>query len=191
MVQPYNAVMPASFPPSSPPWLNQALESARPPEWLLNEAQLKVVLFLNHVLQQAEHALPRTRRLSGRTVQVRWMGRSWAWAFTPAGLLEAREVTPKVDLLLDLGDVSPLDLAQLWWRDERPALRIEGDVQMAAEINWLVEHVRWDPEEDLARLVGDAQARFIAQTGRRLAQGLAALVRNRPARPADATGSKP
>ncbi|MEY2621709.1 MAG: hypothetical protein RIT26_1529 [Pseudomonadota bacterium] len=182
--------MPASIPPSPPPWLSQALESARPPEWLLHETQLKLVLLLNHVLQQAEHALPRTRRLSGRTVQVSWMGRSWAWAFTPAGLLEARQVTPKADLCLDLGDVSPITLAQQWWRDERPALRIEGDVQLAAEINWLVEHVRWDPEEDLARRVGDTQARFIAQIGRRMAQALQALVSHRPDRQTDSAGSR-
>jgi ubiquinone biosynthesis protein UbiJ len=37
-------------------------------------------------------------------------------------------------------------------------VRIEGDVQLAAEVNWLVDHVRWDMEEDLSRLMGDAPA---------------------------------
>ena len=164
--------MPASFLPPPPNWLTQAIESARPPEWLLQEAQLKGVLWLNHVLQQAEHALPRTRRLAGRTLQLRWLGRTWGWAFTPAGLLEVRAVDQDADLLLDLGDVSPLTLASQLMRAERPALRIEGDVQLASEVNWLVDHVRWDPEEDLARLVGDAQARFLFQFGRRVMQGL-------------------
>ena len=44
----------------------------KPPDWLLHELQLKGVLFLNHVLQASVEALPRTRRLAGRTVQLRW-----------------------------------------------------------------------------------------------------------------------
>ena len=29
---------------------------------------------------------------------------------------------------------------------------------LAADINWLVDHVRWDIEEDLSRVIGDAMA---------------------------------
>jgi ubiquinone biosynthesis protein UbiJ len=31
-------------------------------------------------------------------------------------------------------------------------------VQLAAEVNWLVDHVRWDLEDDLARVIGDVPA---------------------------------
>ena len=181
--------MPASFLPLPPAWLTQAVESAQPPEWLLQEAQLKSVLWLNHVLNQAEHALPRTRRLAGRTLQLRWMGRSWGWAFTPAGLLEVRSVDQAADLVLDLGSVSPLTLGSMWLRGERPPLRIEGDVQLAAEVNWLVDHVRWNPEEDLARLVGDAQARFLFQLGQRLLDGLRQYAKTRPSHSTGASGT--
>lgn len=170
--QPYNAVMPASFIRPPPDWLSQALATAQPPQWLLQEAQLKLVLWVNHVLLQAEHALPRTRRLTGRTLELRWLGRSGVWAFTPAGLIETRDSSCRADLVLDWGQASPLTLVGQWLRSERPALRIEGDVQLAAEINWLVDHVRWSPEEDLARVLGDAQARGVFQLGRRLVQGL-------------------
>jgi ubiquinone biosynthesis protein UbiJ len=43
---------------------------------------------------------------------------------------------------------------------------------LAAEINWLVDHVRWDVEEDLARVVGDVPAHTLAQLGRRVAQAV-------------------
>jgi ubiquinone biosynthesis protein UbiJ len=52
---------------------------------------------------------------------------------------------------------SPFAIAQELIAGDKPAVRIEGDVQLAAEVNWLIDHVRWDIEEDLARLMGDAR----------------------------------
>lgn len=42
-------------------------------------------------------------------------------------------------------------------------LRVEGDVMLAATLGELVQQVRWDPEEDLSRVVGDAAAHRIGQ----------------------------
>jgi ubiquinone biosynthesis protein UbiJ len=47
-------------------------------------------------------------------------------------------------------------------------------VALASELNWLAEHLRWDIEEDLARLIGDAPAHGLAQAARRLAAALRA-----------------
>ena len=152
------------------------------PDWLLHELQLKGVLFLNHVLQASVEALPRTRRLAGRTVQLRWQSHAFQWMFTPAGLLEAVAVQPNVDLTLSLGELSPWELADHLLRGEKPALRIEGDVQMAAEINWLVDHVRWDAQEDLARVLGDTPAQALVVLGRRLAQGVRQFVQSSTSR---------
>ena len=58
---------------------------------------------------------------------------------------------------------SPLAIAQSVMQGEKPAVRIEGDVQLAAEVNWLVDHLRWDVEEDLSRLMGDAPAHAFMQ----------------------------
>ena len=69
---------------------------------------------------------------------------------------------------------------------EKPTVRIEGDVQLAAEVNWLADHVRWDVEEDLARLLGDAPAHALAQAGRALAQGLRQIAARLPGGAADA-----
>ena len=53
---------------------------------------------------------------------------------------------------------------------DKPSIHIEGDVALAADINWLIDHVRWDWEEDLSRFVGDAAAHTIGQ-GLRAALG--------------------
>ena len=59
-------------------------------------------------------------------------------------------------------------------------MRIEGDVQFAGEVNWLIEHVRWDAEEDLSRFIGDAPAHTIANIGRGMAQALRNFVGKLP-----------
>jgi len=55
-------------------------------------------------------------------------------------------------------------------------VHIAGDVQFAAEINWLVENVRWDIEEDIARLIGDAPAHTIGEAARRVLEAMRQFV---------------
>ena len=45
-------------------------------------------------------------------------------------------------------------------------LRIEGDVTLAATMGELAKYLRWEPEEDLSRFVGDAAAHRIASVAR-------------------------
>ena len=39
------------------------------------------------------------------------------------------------------------------------AVEVSGNARLASEVMLLVRHLRWDPEEDLSRLVGDVAAR--------------------------------
>jgi len=149
--------------------------SFTPPAWAVAEVQQRVVLFLNHVLTHEPAACERLKRQKGRQVQVCWRDQVFQCTFTPAGLVEfiPPEACGKAaDLVLRVNEPSPLALAKTMLQGEKPAIRIEGDVQLAAEVNWLIDHVRWDPEEDLARLVGDAAAHTLAQTGKRAVDAL-------------------
>jgi ubiquinone biosynthesis protein UbiJ len=76
------------------------------------------------------------------------------------------------DLVLRVNESSPLELAKTVLQGAKPAIRIEGDVQLAAEVNWLIDHVRWDLEEDLSRLLGDARAHVVMGVARQMAQAL-------------------
>lgn len=146
------------------------------PPWLVHEVQHRVVLLLNHVLQQEKEAMDRLARQRGRVAEVHWRQYSVALRATPAGLLDLVEGATTPDLRIELTETSPLALAAVALRGDKPPIRIEGDVQLAAEINWLVDHVQWDLEEDLARLIGDAPAHALGQAGRRAAQALRAFV---------------
>jgi ubiquinone biosynthesis protein UbiJ len=52
-------------------------------------------------------------------------------------------------------------------RGDKPQVRVEGNVMLAAEVNWLADHVRWDIER-LARLLGDVPAHLLADGARKL-----------------------
>ena len=90
---------------------------------------------------------------------------------TPAGLLAVSQ-QGKPDLRLRVAEASPLALAQTVLAGAKPPVEIQGDVQLAAEIGWLVDNLRWDLEEDLSRLFGDLVAHRIASAGRMLVQAL-------------------
>ncbi|MDZ7865811.1 hypothetical protein [Acidovorax sp.] len=151
----------------------------QPPQWLVHEVQQRLVLFLNHVLMQEREAMERLVRQRGRVARVQWRAFSMALVITPAGLLNLAAEGATPDLQLEITETSPLALAQVALRGDKPAIRIEGDVQLAAEINWLVDNVRWDLEEDLSRVVGDAPAHTISEVARKAAQALRQFVGSR------------
>ena len=144
----------------------------QPPPWVVEEFQRRLVLALNHVLMQEPEAQARLARQAGRVAEARWRVFLVRLVATPAGLLDLAPATALPDLTLTLTEESPWELAQAALRGDKPPVRIVGDVQFAAEINWLVEHVRWDIAEDLSRLIGDAPAHAMGEAGRRMVQAL-------------------
>lgn len=146
------------------------------PEWLVSEMHQRMVLFLNHVLMQEKEAMDRLLRQRGRIARVQWRQYSVALLVTPAGLFDVAPEGAAPDLMLEVTETSPFSLAQTALRGDKPSIRIEGDVQFAAEINWLVDNVKWDVEEDLARLIGDVPAHTVAKVARTAAQALRQFV---------------
>jgi ubiquinone biosynthesis accessory factor UbiJ len=163
--------------PSSPfAFLGEIFESVskrlQPPAWAIHEIQHRAVLFLNHVLQQEPEAQARLKRQQGQVVEVRWRSILVRVMATPAGLLDLAPEGATPDLTLSIAQENPLELAQSALLGDKPSVRIVGDVQLAAEVNWLVDHVRWDVEDDLARLIGDVPAHAIGNNARKVVAGL-------------------
>ncbi len=186
-VPPDSASGSASRAPENP--LQSLLGAIRPPAWVVDELQNRLVLFLNHVLQQEPAATERLKRQAGKPLKLQWGDFHLTLAPTRAGLLERcdpAEVTP--ELTVTLTQASPLDLAQRVLAGEKPGVDIQGDVQLAAEIAWLVDNLRWDVEEDLARVLGDAPAHALAGFARRAAQGVKGFVERMPRPPVPGAG---
>ncbi len=143
-----------------------------PPQWAVIEAQRRIVLLLNHILMQEAAAMTRLARQKGSVVLVQWRGFYIRFLVTPAGLLDLAAPEARPDLSLTATDESAAVIAQTLMRGDKPEIRIDGDVQLAADVNWLVDHVRWDVEDDLARILGDAPAHALGQVAQRMAKGL-------------------
>ena len=156
-------------------------QALQPPPWMVQEMQRRLVLLLNHVLQQEPEAQARLKRQAGRLVEAHWRQFSVRLLATPAGLLDLAPVGQAADLTLTVAEESPFALAQSALKGEKPAVRIAGDVQLAAEVQWLVDHVRWDVEEDLARLFGDAPAHAMGSVLRRMGEALRSFTSRGPA----------
>ena len=123
--------------------------------------------------------MERLVRQKGRVARVQWRNFNMALVVTPAGLLNLAAADAQPDLQLEVTDTNPLALAQSALRGSKPNLRIEGDVQLAADINWLVDNVAWDVEEDMARIMGDVPAHTLASIGRTVAGAVRQFVGGR------------
>jgi ubiquinone biosynthesis protein UbiJ len=153
--------------------------SFHPPQWVIDETVNRLVLFLNHVLMSEPEAMARLARQKNQRISLVWERFELQLTPTPAGLLE-RGRFDGFDLRLTVTEESASTLVSALARGDKPKVRIEGDVQLAAEVNWLIDHVRWDAEEDLSRLIGDAPAHTLAQAARQAASALRSFVAKRP-----------
>lgn len=168
---------------------NRVGERLQPPPWAVHEIQHRAVLFLNHVLQQEPEAQQRLVRQQGRVVRFQWRFVTMELVATPAGLLDLAPPGSEPELTLSVTDDNPFEIARATLRGDKPSVQIVGDVQLAAEVNWLVDHVRWDVEDDLARVIGDVPAHAIGNAVRRVVGALRQFVGNRAAAGRSGIGS--
>ena len=171
-----NTTSPFSF-------LESLANRLQPPAWVVEEVQQRLVLFLNHVLVQEKQAQDRLQRQKGRVVQIKMGMFVIDLIVTPAGLVDRAPAPSKPDLQLSVPVDSPKTIVQSVLAGKPPPVTIEGDVQLAAELGWLAENLRWDVEEDLSRLIGDAPAHAVAGAARRLLAGLKQFLAKTPLNP--------
>ena len=161
----------------------------KPPAWMVDEGQQRLVLFLNHVLMQEKSAQNRLLRQKGRVAHIRWGLFAIDLVVTPAGLVDRAQPFIKPDLVISVAAESPMVVIQSVLSGKAPPVKIEGDVQLAAEIGWLAENLRWDAEEDVSRLIGDAPAHALIDLGMRVATGLKQFLAEGPFSPAAASSA--
>jgi len=153
----------------------------KPPQWVIDEGQLRLVLLLNHVLMQEKEAQDRLARKKGSVLHARLGAFEIDLLITPAGLFDRAAPTAKPDLLISVETDTPLAILQSVMAGKKPPVKIEGDVQLAAELGWLADNLRWDIEEDLSRLIGDIPAHTLGDAARKLATGLKDFLAKKPA----------
>jgi ubiquinone biosynthesis accessory factor UbiJ len=144
----------------------------------------RLTLVLNHVLAAESVATERLSPHAGRMFKVQLQG--WpsllpplpqlAWRISAAGLLEwapsAEGSTPELVVTVDASNPALLVARALG--GVSPAVQIEGDAQLAADVNWLLNNVRWDVAADLERVFGPLVAQQVHQMGRAVVRGMRA-----------------
>jgi ubiquinone biosynthesis protein UbiJ len=142
----------------------------------------RFTLWLNHVIASEAAAVQRLAPHAGRSIRLQAIG--WpgllpplpelSFLVTPAGLLEwspARPAgTPDLELTVDASNPARSVFEGLSGR--RPAVGIVGDAALATDVSWLMDNLRWDLQDDLARFVGEGPAHELARLGGKLAGGL-------------------
>ncbi len=123
------------------------------------------IAFVNHLLDSEPWAREKLAPFAGKRVRVTAPPLpDLAFAVSVDGKLEAAgEGEPDLTVAL-----SPADLPRLL-RGDDTALRsigFSGDAELAAALQYLARHLRWEFEEDLSRAVGDVAAHRIANTAR-------------------------
>ena len=76
------------------------------------------------------------------------------------------------DLRLRLDASNPALLLSRAAAGERPAVEIVGDAQLAADVSWLMQNLRWDLGADLERMFGPAVAGPLQRFGSAVAAAL-------------------
>lgn len=155
-----------------------------------------VTRFVNHVLGQHAWARSTLRAHAGRRVKLSAAPAELFWTITPEGLVEAilqdhaaksgSHQCVQADasgysgagtgasapaLAFDVSLTIPLASLPQFALDADAAMknvRIEGDAELAQVLGQLAREVRWDAEDDLARLTGGAAAHSLMQGAKSL-----------------------
>src|SRR3954465_4333337 len=97
---------------TSPSFFDQLFDrigrALQPPPWMVQEMQRRLVLLLNHVLQQEPEAQARLKRQAGRLVEAHWRHFSVRLVPMAAGLLDVGSPAQAADLTLTISEESPL-----------------------------------------------------------------------------------
>jgi len=127
---------------------------------------------INHVLSSEPWATAELARHASKTILLKLPVGNLRFEITPAGLLAVSEDSDTSSLVLEISAKALSDLAGSagTLREQAfKAVKITGDADLAQLLGRLVGQVRWEYEEDLARLVGDAPANFAVRQGKKFA----------------------
>jgi ubiquinone biosynthesis protein UbiJ len=125
---------------------------------------------INHVLSSEPWATGELARHAGKTILLKLPVGDLCFEITPAGLLAVSEASDTSSLVLEVSARALSELAGSTGslREQAfKAVKITGDADLAQLLGRLVGQVRWEYEEDLARLVGDAPANFAVRQGKK------------------------
>ena len=159
-----------------------AAMASYPFSWIGQFALPRLTLLLNHIVSSEPVAMAKLQAHRGRVIDIRWVSSfipaaPWRFVITPAGLFEACDASPtqapaQNGLTITVHLPDPLTLAKQALSGKRPEVNIDGDAALAEVAAWMMKNLRWDVQDDVARVLGTAPAELLRTVGASISQGL-------------------
>ena len=125
---------------------------------------------INHVLGSEPWASTALAKHAGKTILLELPLGNLCFEISSAGLLNALKEADNPSLTLEVSSKALGELAASSGslREQAfKAVKLTGDADLAQLIGRLAGQLRWEYEEDLSRLVGDAPAHFAVRQGKK------------------------
>ena len=125
---------------------------------------------INHILGGEPWASAELAKHASKTILLKMPLGELAFKITSAGLFDALQELDSPTLSLEVSSKALGDLTASsgTLREQAfKAVKITGDADLAQLLGRLAGQLRWEYEEDLARLVGDAPANFAVRQGKK------------------------
>ncbi len=125
---------------------------------------------INHVLRSEPWACSELVKHSGKSILLQLPMGALCFEIKPDGLMGALKETNSPSLTLEVSAqaLSGLATSTGTLREQAfKAVKITGDADLAQLLGRLAGQLRWEYEEDLARLIGDAPANFAVRQGKK------------------------
>jgi ubiquinone biosynthesis protein UbiJ len=124
------------------------------------------LLAVNHLLTQAVWAREKLKPFAGHVAKITLPPFEAAFLILEDGQLGAPTDDAAPEVSIALPATTPL-LALQGPDAVMRAARLEGSVDFAEALGFVIRNLRWDAEEDLSRLVGDIAAHRIVDTAQK------------------------
>jgi ubiquinone biosynthesis accessory factor UbiJ len=126
---------------------------------------------INHVLESESWASVELARHAGKKILLKLPLGNFCFEINETGLLRPLENVEQPTLSLEVSMKALTDLAASSGSLREQAFKavtIIGDADLAQLLGRLAGQLRWEYEEDLAKLIGDAPANFAVKQGKKL-----------------------
>lgn len=117
---------------------------------------------INHLIAQEGWAQKIIEKHIGKSVSLQLPVGQFVLIIVPGGFSNAsleEEITPNVSL--EVASQAAIEFISGGKSAAAKHVRISGDVDLAHDLSNLASNLRWEAEEDLAKLIGDAPAHRI------------------------------
>lgn len=124
--------------------------------------------FLQHITKQNNWSRQHLLAYAGKVVQFNIALIKTKLLILEDGSLGVAPNNADVDASIHI----PPSLAlRLMAKDEaaKMLIKVEGDTHLAAELGKVLQHIRWDVEEDLSKVIGDIPANKMASASKKVA----------------------